>query len=304
LAGEFFPLYLLPFPFFLNVFYVAVPMGYLLLLRPVNGFIAALAALTGFWLSGSGLPFPLPVPLWCILLAVFCISGAGNILNDIIDRDIDRVNRPQRSLIQGSARVGQAVWLMSVLFGVGLLAAFLAGWRFFLFALANSCLLVVYSRYLKRRPWWGNLAVAALSSSCFIFGGMFYHRWTVSLIPAAFAFLVHWAREIIKDLEDREGDARAGAATLPLVKGQIFSQRLVQAILGYLLLALPLPLIWKIYNFYYLELSVLTVTIPALWIIVLLRRPRSRPVYGQISRMLKIIMLTGILSVILGSGLI
>jgi 4-hydroxybenzoate polyprenyltransferase len=206
-------------------------------------------------------------------------------------------------LVRGTAGVKITKAIMIVLFLAGNSCAYYAGLRFGLLATGNSLLLALYSLYWKRRPWIGNIAVAVLGATCFIYGGLFQERWYLSLIPAGFAFLVHWAREIIKDLEDLPGDSQSGAATLPVVRGTVFSLYITRIILVCLALALPLPFLFKFYHFYYLAVSLPTVAVPVLGLIAVLRRPLDRQGYGRVSLVLKGIMITGILALISGRWL-
>jgi len=107
-----------------------------------------------------------------------------------------------------------AVWVTSIL---GVIASALFGWPSLVVALAAWALLMTYNRWLKRRPLSGNIAVALVTAALFGYVGAVIGGWR-GLIPAAlFTFGLHLAREIVKDLEDREGDAALGAHTLALV---------------------------------------------------------------------------------------
>ncbi|MGB1586017.1 MAG: UbiA family prenyltransferase [Thermoplasmatota archaeon] len=180
------------------------------LLRPGNGLMAAVATLLGGAL--------LLGPSWILesaglaaAFAAFLITGFGNVLNDIIDVDLDRVAHPDRPLPSGQISVSQAQGFAAILLGFGLYEAWIAaGWPTLLFAGANALVLVLYERGLKQRGWPGNVAVAALVASAFLFGatatGADPSGWSSVIALAGLAFLSNLARELCKDLEDAEAD--------------------------------------------------------------------------------------------------
>ena len=56
----------------------------------------------------------------------------------------------------------------------------------------------------------GNITVAFLTGLVFIFGGVVVENPSAAIVPAVFAFLINLIREIVKDIEDVEGDNKAG----------------------------------------------------------------------------------------------
>ena len=195
------------------------------LIRAQNGLIAGISVWVGFSLtSPEGAP-QFSFNILVAALTAFLITGAGNIYNDIMDRNIDRINRPERPIPQGRITLRFAAALTIIFLTLGLFLA----WYFLpkillLIVCVNSLLLLAYSIFFKKTAWFGNPAVALLGASCFIFGGFLNSRWQISLVPAGFAFLIHWAREIIKDADDMEGDRICEARTLPIVLGIKLSQ--------------------------------------------------------------------------------
>jgi geranylgeranylglycerol-phosphate geranylgeranyltransferase len=98
-------------------------------------------------------------------------------------------------------------------------------------AALNSALLFFYARNLKATPLAGNLCVAYLTGSTFLFGGAAFglEGMEVNLIPAGLSFLATMSREIAKDIEDVEGDRQGGAKTLPILAGERISAALAAA---------------------------------------------------------------------------
>lgn len=185
--------------------------------RPHNAIVAGLAALLGYLIATG--TFTLPSLI--LAMAVAFVTAAGNVVNDIYDLEIDRINRPDRPIPSGEISLGAAKGYTVVLFAVGIAFAALTTSLCLLIALINSAILVAYAVWLKRTPILGNASVAYLTGSIFLFGGAFAGiEGLVRNIPiAAITFLATIAREILKDAEDVDGDTIGGARTLPMIIG-------------------------------------------------------------------------------------
>jgi geranylgeranylglycerol-phosphate geranylgeranyltransferase len=191
---------------------------FLELMRPSNCLMAGVAAIIGFSIAGDWRIEPAAL----IFLGVFLITGAGNAVNDYFDKEIDAVNRPDRPVPSGRVTPKMALIWSLALFSIGCVLANLINRQCLLIAAANSVLLFFYARRLKGAPLIGNISVAYLTGSTFLFGGAVYGipGMTTSLIPALLSFLATMSREIMKDVEDMEGDILGGANTLPILAGK------------------------------------------------------------------------------------
>ena len=166
-----------------------------------------------------------------IFLAVFLITGAGNVVNDYYDREIDAVNRPKRPIPSGRISPKSALNYSLVLFAAGCLLASLVNQLCLLVAAFNSVILFFYARNLKTTPLAGNLCVAYLTGSTFLFGGATAGQvgLLANKVPFLLSFLATMSREIAKDIEDVEGDRLGGAKTLPILAGEKLSAALAAA---------------------------------------------------------------------------
>jgi geranylgeranylglycerol-phosphate geranylgeranyltransferase len=186
------------------------------LVRPGNGAMAALAVLVG-----ASIPrpiwgyqeFPWPEAL-LVMASAFCIAGFGNVLDDILDRRVDVRAHPWRPLPSGRVSLRQAARLSLGLLTAGLVFAILAGPKILFFlASVNALALALYAKWLKAVPVAGNLLVAGVVASTFIFGALLTgewwlrHWWGSLWALAGMAFLVNVARENAKSLEDAPHDA-------------------------------------------------------------------------------------------------
>lgn len=153
---------------------------------------------------------------------VLLITAAGNVINDYYDAEIDAINRPDRPIPSGVITQRQALCYAIILAGLGNLIGFLlAPAPLIIIAVFNTIILWLYASSLKKKPFFGNLAVSYLSASMFLFGGALAGMPGLILnIPVAGAtFFVMIARELIKDVEDIPGDQEDGARTLPIIIG-------------------------------------------------------------------------------------
>ena len=171
--------------------------------------MAAAAAIIGLAIAG-GLE---PGAVALIFLAVFLITGAGNAVNDYYDREIDAVNRPNRPIPSGRIQPRTAFRYSLALFAVGCIMAGLVSQICFAVAVFNSALLFFYARNLKFTPLAGNVSVAFLTGSTFLFGGAAAGPagLLANQVPFGLSFLASMSREIAKDIEDIVGDRARGS---------------------------------------------------------------------------------------------
>jgi geranylgeranylglycerol-phosphate geranylgeranyltransferase len=200
---------------------------YLQLMRIGNCGMAAFAAgvavfITHGILNGGGYAaFPVEDML-LVALTVVLVTGAGNTINDYFDIGIDSINRPDRPIPSGRVSERRALFFSAVLFAIGIAVAFLINPVCTMIAVFNSCLLVLYAARLKSMPLAGNVSVGYLTGSTFLFGGAVYGVPGLKALMVLFllATLATISREIVKDIEDLEGDLKEGARTLPVVAGE------------------------------------------------------------------------------------
>lgn len=159
-----------------------------------------------------------PETFWAMFSA-FGLGAAGNIANDLADLEADRVNRPERPLVRGAISANAAILIGGLLGGAGLFAAYWVSLPLFALALAALVVMLVYSPLLKQHGVAGNLAVAVVASLPPVYGATAAGWWRAGLVPFAMGTFLHFARELVKDLEDVAGDRVQGRRTLPIVLG-------------------------------------------------------------------------------------
>ena len=188
--------------------------GFIAITRPINSFVAGLAAIVAYLIdTGTLLPESL-----LLFFIVALITAAGNTINDFFDAEIDAINRPDRPIPSGAVSRGAARGFAVTLFLAGILVSFFTNPLCIGIAIFNTLLLIAYAAKLKSTPLIGNIVVAYLSASIFLFGGALNGLdGLVRIIPiAAITFFAILSRELLKDAEDVEGDRAGGADTVPI----------------------------------------------------------------------------------------
>jgi len=228
------------------------------------------------------------------------ISAGGYVINDYFDLEIDKINRPLRVLPTGDLSQKRAFIFSCCLFTTGFILSFFLKPVSVGIALITIIFLCLYSAKFKREFLIGNVTVSLLSGLAFVYGGVFSKNWEISLIPAILAFLFHMGRELIKDMEDLQGDKALKSETFPIVYGVRNSQFLVSAIFLILIILTIFPYKLKIFSIYYLILA-LIMDFVLFYIIVSLWNNPSRENLGSLSRLLKFEMLLGLLAIFAGT---
>ncbi|MBL7190858.1 geranylgeranylglycerol-phosphate geranylgeranyltransferase [bacterium] len=274
--------------------------GLIKLLRPLNVFITISAVWAAAFISAEQFAaYWLSVLLGSI--AAGMIASAGYIHNDIIDIEVDRVNRPDRPLPGGKVSVTAAVISAVILTAAGLTIGISLGPEEAAVTLSAAFLLYVYNRYLKMTVIWGNLSVSLLTALCFIFGGILVNNAAFAVIPAVFSLFFHFGREVVKDMEDIAGDSRRSGYTFPQKYGIPASKRLITLSLTILLLTVPIPYFAHLLNIYYIIISIIGVEIPLLWILFHLWFSKNEPKLRILSQVLKYSMIIGLLALTAGA---
>ena len=192
--------------------------------RPINLLMVGFAQLmTAYFLVGTtnaGLPALQDYKLYLIIISTLLITAAGYMINDYYDVKIDYVNRPGNVVVGKGIKRRVVIFLHTVLNFTAIGLGFLVSPIFALINFLAAFLLWFYSNQLKREPFVGNLTVALLTGlSIYLIGFYFQKSELLVLTYAIFAFFLNLIREIIKDIEDRQGDRKHGCRTLPIVIG-------------------------------------------------------------------------------------
>lgn len=276
---------------------------YIEILRPGNAIMGAIVVILIAIIDRS---FNLPIIL--AILTVFFETAAGNVINDYFDYQIDLINKPERPIPSGriSLKNGRNYGYLLFLLGTacGFLISFLTGnWIPFLIVLFADVVLYLYAYKLKSTPLIGNLAVGFMTGFGFVFAGFCLNHPTIistSIYLGFFAFVMTTARELVKDIEDMEGDKSEGAKTLPILYGEK-----ITSILAFILIIVdcglcPLLYYYHVFSFYYLIVITIAVIL-FIYSAILIIRNQDRDTASKVSKYLKIGMLIAFVAFIFGS---
>jgi 4-hydroxybenzoate polyprenyltransferase len=254
-----------------------------------------------------------------MITATLLIAASGYIGNDYFDVATDRINKPEKQYIGIKIPAESALAMALVLsFFAIILAVILAVYlrslvpaALLLFALSVSWW---YAIKLKKSLVWGNIAVSGMSAGTIAMAWLIENQYSHSgeepfiiitgIISAVtvFAFLLSLMREIIKDIEDIEGDSSIKCKSLPIVKGIPFTKTLV------LLLSEFTIILLFIAQLFLLEFSkyaaaiwlIFGVEIPLIFFLVKLTKAKEKYDFHKLSQMLKWIMLGGMGTIVAG----
>ncbi|WP_405264508.1 UbiA family prenyltransferase [Methanobrevibacter sp.] len=276
---------------------------YLEILRPGNALMGAISIILIAIIDKT-----ISIPIVLAMITVFFETAAGNVINDYFDYNIDLVNKPERPIPSGRISLENGKRYAYLLFAAGTVCGFLisyltANWIPFIIVLIADVVLYLYAYKLKATPLIGNLAVGFMTGFGFVFGGFTINNPSIvmtSIFLGFFAFVMTTAREIIKDIEDVEGDRKDGARTLPILIG-----KKKPAILATILIIIdcalcPLLYIYHIFGVLYLVIIAVAVMI-FIYSAILIMKSQEEPVAHKSSKLLKIGMLIAFLSFALGS---
>lgn len=275
------------------------PFACLMLVRPVNCAIAFVSVLVGAGMAGKDADAGRVLAAG---LSAACIAGGGNALNDACDEAADRINQPDRPIPSGQISRRAAVNLAVMLFSLGAGMSAGLGAKAFCVALAAVGGLVAYDVALKRVPVAGNVAVSGISGLALLYGGVAVNRVDAALVPAGFAFLFHLGREMVKDIEDVQGDAAVGAKSVAVAWGVRPALMMTTAVYLTLMALTPIPFWQECYNWRYLLLALCPVDAILLYALLSMWRDRSRQNLLRLDGLLKLNMVFGLLALWVGRG--
>lgn len=254
-----------------------------------------------------------------LVMSSVSIAAAGNIINDYFDRNIDHINKPDKVIIGRYIHRHAAISWHILLSCLGIFLGFYIDAKagtFFL-GVTNLCcvvLLFIYSILLKRKPLSGNIVIALLTAWTVVVlpfaetktmlaecsPTLLVHVVRITLLYACFAFVISLIREVVKDMEDVDGDNRYGCRTFPIIFGLPATKVFVYVWLSILLVLLVAVLVYVAPFRWWLGMSYIfcCVFVPATKVFKRLKRARSPKSFHAVSTYIKWLMLAGILSML------
>jgi geranylgeranylglycerol-phosphate geranylgeranyltransferase len=264
--------------------------------RASNCFAAFAATMLGGILGRTGELFPVVAGAG----SVFFTAAFGYAINDYYDALADRVTKPTRPIPAGTLS-RQSVLVIAVCCAALAAVCALVLPVFLILAVAAAAFLVwVYSLRVKRSGLPGNVLVSLLGASTLVFGGSCAGNVGPSLFPALLAFLVNLPREILKDVQDLEGDILLGGQSLVRLSGRTTAVRIASVFMLLLVAASLLPAVLRAYNRAYLVIVLFIDAFVVLAAYFLWSSASQRKVTVAV-RLLKSAMYAGLIAIGLGS---
>ena len=228
--------------------------GLVELTRAGNSIAAGFLTFIGAFVATG---FDHPVMIVAAVVATILATGAGNAINDYFDREIDRINQPDRAIPRGAVSPQEALWFSIALFVLAVVLVLTLPVAAIVIAVVNLFALVAYTKLFKGLPGVGNAVVGYLTGSTFLFGAAAVRELGGAvLVLFALAALATVAREIVKDVEDIGGDREEGLNTLPIAIGEHRALLVALVVLGFAVIASPLPYLRGTFGLPYLLLVI------------------------------------------------
>ena len=269
------------------------------LLRPLNVLISGVAMVIASAILGE---VHESTTVLFVVAVVMCYTGAANALNDMMDYEIDLVNRPMRPIPSGHVQKQTALIISMILFSLGsVLCLQLPETAQVISILIAMPLMVIYSRDLKGKPLVGNTTIAFILGVSFLFCGAAHNNTAPMWIPMMLAFGLTLVREIVKDIADIEGDRSVGLRTFPIATSIDRTIKLIIFLSVCIGVGSILPYMNGTYGIWYGILLILGVEIPMCVVVVLLlNNPGiSSAIHG--ARILKFSTLLGLIALYAGT---
>lgn len=261
-----------------------------------------------------------------VMLAVasVCIAAAGNIINDYFDLNIDQINKPHKVIVDKIINRRWVIFWHLVLSFIGISLGFIIDIntpvKFLGLAnLVSVIILFFYSVSLKKKFLIGNILISLLTAwvilvitycetnhllNVFKKGNSLEvdKLSRLTFLYAGFAFIISLIREIVKDMEDIEGDRTYGCKTMPIVLGLNATKVFVTVWLTVLIIAMLLVQFYVLQFGWWFWISasycLLFIIVPLIWIFIKLLPAQTAAQFHTISTVVKVVMLMGIMSML------
>jgi geranylgeranylglycerol-phosphate geranylgeranyltransferase len=230
-------------------------LAYVQLLRPKNCVMAVLSVVIVALVASELEPDIITsANVLAASLVVFLFTGAGNTLNDYLDREIDSLNHPGRPIPSGNVSPRSAAVFSGLLFAAAVILGLWLSVFCMLLILLNLAIMLAYEFRTKALGLSGNLMISWLTASLFLFGGLAVMDGFPRIMEPVFfmfllSFLATLGREIAKDIQDMGGDL--GRKTLPMRIGPARAGKLASFAFIAAVGLSPMPYLFGMFGFYY-----------------------------------------------------
>lgn len=252
-----------------------------------------------------------------LIIATVSIAAGGYVINNIMDQDTDAISKPQNRVVGVSISETVAYnWYIGLtILGVAIgfyLSNVIYKPTFASMFILVATLLYVYATNLKQIPVVGNIIVAALLSVSIVIIAFFdilpaidqdnrlrmKEAFSILMDYAIFAFIINLIREIVKDLEDMDGDYQTGMNTLPIAIGIQKTKAVVGVLTVIAILLLAYYLKNSLYELdYTIYYALVFIIAPLVYFGAKLINAKAKKEFHHLSMILKVVLFFGILSI-------
>jgi 4-hydroxybenzoate polyprenyltransferase len=255
-----------------------------------------------------------------LVLSSVLVAAAGYIINDYFDLNIDQVNKPDKMVVEKIIKRRWVILWHLVLSTIGVAIGFYLDLttrvKFLGFANALCVLLLfVYSISLKKKLLSGNIVISLLTAWVILVVtwceaanllkhadiGSYTEKITrITFLYAGFAFIISLIREVVKDMEDIEGDRRFGCRTMPITWGLNATKVFVAVWLVVLIASLAIVQAYVLQFRWWWSAGycILFTILPLIYIFKQLFVTNDSAGFHRLSSLIKLVMFTGILSMV------
>ncbi len=256
-----------------------------------------------------------------LVLSTTLIAAGGYIINDYFDVQIDSINKPEKLFIDKTIKRRHAILLHQIFSGISIIIGIYLAWKVHNFKLLMIqpiaiTMLWFYSTNYKKQPFIGNILVSFLTAFVIIIVCIYqtelfydlnlytnaaaYSIFITVFFYFVFAFLVSMMREIVKDMQDIEGDEKYHCRTLPIVIGINKSKYIVYffavIVFGLVILVQKGP--YQVGDYLTVIYLSQTIQLPLVISMWLLFNADEEKHFKKVSLLIKLIMLMGITSML------
>jgi 4-hydroxybenzoate polyprenyltransferase len=257
-----------------------------------------------------------------LVIASVLIAAAGYIINDYFDLDIDQINKPKKVVVNSLINRRWVIfWHMSLSL-IGIYCTIFAlhfsdYWHLILANMFSVIFLWIYSTSLKKQLLIGNVLISLMTA--WVIGILYFSKYPLNNFPnsnyssnqnvrffrlsvlyAGFAFVISLIREVVKDLEDMEGDRKYGGRTMPIVWGVNASKVFISVWLIVLITTLIILQLYVIQLGWWFSIlyCLILIIAPLIYVFKKMFSAHTPSDYHHLSIIIKMVMFTGILSMI------
>lgn len=272
------------------------------MVRGYNVFVIALAQyLSAIYILAPerrALDIILDWRLFLLVIASTFAIASGYIINNFYDVKKDIINRPKKSYLDRLVSQKTQLQVYFTLNFFSALFGFIVSWRAALFFSVYIFIIWLYSHKLKKILFIGNIAASLLAVLPF-FGILMYFKnfYQVIFAHATFLYLIILIREMIKDLENIEGDLSNNYQTLPVNFGENFAKKIISILL--LCTVVPVYFLINVFDVGYMDIYFYLSYILLLIFVLKLWKSEGKVAYIKLHFLLKIILLAGVLCIVL-----